>query len=184
MIKLLEGVFMQNLRIAIDMDGVIADHLTKHLNSYNRDYDDQISKEDLLGKKLREVAKCGIKVQDYYRDPAFFRDLPVMEGSQEIIKQLQQQHEVFITTAAMEFPTSFQAKYAWLEEHFGFIPSDNIVFCGNKSIIQADYLIDDNSHHFKNFKGKGVLFTSPHNVYETEFIRVNHWQDVADLFLT
>jgi 5'(3')-deoxyribonucleotidase len=174
----------QPLRIAIDMDGVIADHLSKQLAFYNRDYQDQLSIADLQGKKLREVAKCGIKVQNYYRDVAFFRDLIVMDGSQSVIKQLQQKYEVFITTAAMEFPSSFQAKYAWLTEHFAFIPSDNFVFCGNKGIIQADFLIDDNSYHFKNFKGKGVLFTSPHNVYETEYTRVNNWQEVAAMFLS
>jgi 5'(3')-deoxyribonucleotidase len=172
------------LRIAIDMDGVIADHLTKQLSFYNRDYADQLSFADLQGKKLREVAKCGYEVQNYYRDSMFFRDLTVMEGSQSVIQQLQKKYEVFITTAAMEFPASFQAKYAWLSEHFGFIPADNIVFCGNKGIIQADYLIDDNSYHFKDFQGKGVLFTSPHNVFETEYTRVNNWEEVAAMFLS
>ena len=174
----------QVLRIAIDMDGVIADHLSKHLELYNRDYQDQLTFADLQGKKLREVAKCGIEVQNYYRDLAFFRDLVVMEGSQEVIQQLQKNYEVFITTAAMEFPSSFQAKYAWLMEHFDFIPKGNIVFCGNKSIIQADYLIDDNSYNFKNFKGKGILYTAPHNVFETKHARVNNWQEVAALFLS
>jgi 5'(3')-deoxyribonucleotidase len=174
---------LQTLRIAIDMDGVIADHLSKHLALYNRDYEDQLTFANLQGKKLREVAKYGIEVQNYYRDVAFFRDLVVMEGSQSVIRQLQKNYEIFITTAAMEFPSSFQAKYAWLTEHFDFIPKGNIVFCGNKGIIQADYLIDDNSYNFKTFKGKGVLFTSPHNVYETEYARVNNWQEVAEMFL-
>jgi 5'(3')-deoxyribonucleotidase len=173
----------QQQRIAIDMDGVIADHLNKQLRLYNRDYGDQLSFEDLQGKKLREIAKCGHEVQNYYRDTTFFGDLTVMEGSQSVIQQLQQKYEVFITTAAMEFPSSFQAKFAWLSEHFAFIPADNIVFCGNKGIIRADYLIDDNSYHFKNFQGKGILFSSPHNVFETEYTRVNNWLEVAALFL-
>ncbi|QGR00212.1 5'-3'-deoxyribonucleotidase [Paenibacillus psychroresistens] len=165
------------------MDGVIADHLNKHLTLYNRDYEDQLTFADLQGKKLREMAKCGIAVQKYYQDPTFFRDLVVMEGSQSVVKQLQENYEIFIATAAMEFPLSFQAKYEWLTEHFDSIPKSNIVFCGDKGILHADYLIDDNSYNFKNFKGKGILFTSPHNVYETEYARVNNWQEVAAMFL-
>ena len=42
---------------------------------------------------------------------------------------------VFIATAAMEVPTSFQAKYRWLAKHFPFIPASHIVYCGDKSIL-------------------------------------------------
>lgn len=173
----------QPKRIAIDMDGVIADHLTKLVDCYNRDYQDNLTFDHLKGKKLKQVASCGLDVLNYYRDAAFFRDLKVMEDSQKVIKQLQTRYDVFITTAAMEFPSSFQAKYEWLAEHFDFIPADNIVFCGNKTIIHADFLVDDNSKHFIHFTGKGVLFTSPHNIYETAYARVNNWQEVARMFL-
>ncbi|WP_338021727.1 5' nucleotidase, NT5C type [Bacillus pakistanensis] len=35
------------------------------------------------------------------------------------------------------------------------------MFCGDKSIILADYLINDNVKNFKRFNGKGILFTAP-----------------------
>ena len=85
----------------------------------------------------------------YLTEPTFFRDLAVMKDSQEVIKELSEYYEIFITTAAMEFPTSFTAKYEWLKEHFSFLNDMNFVFCGDKSIINADYLIDDNVRHFK-----------------------------------
>jgi hypothetical protein len=51
-LKAFGGEFMERpLRIAIDMDGVIADHLTKQLSYYNRDYADQLTFADLQGKK-------------------------------------------------------------------------------------------------------------------------------------
>jgi 5'(3')-deoxyribonucleotidase len=70
-----------------------------------------------------------------------------------------------------------------MKAHFPFIPWTHIVFCGDKSIIRADYLIDDRSRHFKHFMGQGILFTSPHNVHETWTPRVNNWQEVAALLL-
>ena len=75
-----------------------------------------------------------------------------MLGSKEILPLLIPSYEVFITTAAMEYPTSFAAKYEWIKEHFPFFPDSHIVFCGDKSIIAADFLVDDNVHHFGRFK--------------------------------
>ena len=41
------------------------------------------------------------------------------------------------------------AKYAWMHEHFPFTPDSHLVFCGDKSIIAADFLIGDNAHHVR-----------------------------------
>jgi 5'(3')-deoxyribonucleotidase len=57
------------------------------------------------------------------------------------------------------------------------------VFCGDKSIILADYLIDDNLRQLSKFRGEGILYTAPHNVNETRYPRVNNWEDVRTMFL-
>ncbi|PYI51547.1 5' nucleotidase, NT5C type [Paenibacillus flagellatus] len=170
-------------RIAIDMDEVVADTLGKLLHCYNRDYEDTVTIEDLHGKKLRQVAKCGQELYRYFDDPTFFRDLAVMPDSQDVIRELQTRYEIFIASAAMEVPASFAAKYEWLKEHFPFIPDTHIVFCGDKSIINADYLIDDHTYQFARFRGQGILYTASHNLEETRYPRVNNWRDVADMFL-
>jgi 5'(3')-deoxyribonucleotidase len=96
---------------------------------------------------------------------------------------LMDQYEVFITSAAMDVPASFAAKFAWLARHFPFIPSSHIVFCGDKSVIATDYLIDDEPRHFARFGGEGILFTAPHNRPVTGYRRVDSWADVRRLFL-
>lgn len=63
------------------------------------------------------------------------------------------------------------------------MPASNIVFCGDKGIIAADYLIDDNARHFARFRSEGILFTAPHNVEENRYRRVNDLQDVREMFL-
>jgi len=171
-------------RIAIDMDEVIADFVPKQLELYNRDFNETLTVADLHGTKLRKLrAEHETEILAYLHDPAYFRDLEVMPHSQEVIRALCEEYEIFITTAAMEFPSSFTAKYEWLREHFPFLSDMNFVFCGDKSIIRADYLIDDNSRHFKRFKGQGILFTAPHNVFVTGYPRVNNWQEVRSFFL-
>lgn len=171
-------------RIAIDMDEVIADAVTKHLQLFNRDFGENLKPEDLHGKKISEIRPHQIKeIRAYFDDETFFGDLAVIEDSQEVIQELHKHYEIFITTAAMEVPTSFNAKYKWLKKHFPFLSDLNFVFCGDKSIIHADYLIDDNAKHFKRFVGQGLLFTAPHNIHVTGYTRVNNWQEVRAYLL-
>ncbi|MDQ0195713.1 5' nucleotidase, NT5C type [Paenibacillus wynnii] len=171
-------------RIAIDMDEVIADFNSKHLKVYNHDYGDNLTIEDLKVGRLEDIRPhLASQIIDYLHNPLFFRDLEVMKDSQEVIRNLSKRYEIYITTAAMEFPSSFNAKYEWLREHFGFLNDMNFVFCGDKSIIHADYLIDDNVRHFDRFNGQGILFSAPHNLSVTGFDRVSNWQEVQQYFL-
>ena len=102
---------------------------------------------------------------------------------QYILRELAEHHDVFIATAAMDVPVSFDAKFQWLAQHFPFIPPSHIVFCGDKSIIDADDLIDDSPSHFARFRGRGILFSAPHNVHETRYLRVDCWEDVRRLYV-
>ncbi|WP_108672500.1 5' nucleotidase, NT5C type [Peribacillus acanthi] len=171
-------------RIAIDMDEVIADFVSKHLNLFNAQYNEKLSGDDLHGTRLWKIRPHLEKeILGYVDEPDFFRDLKVMEGSQEVIQELSNFYEIFITTAAMEHPSSFEAKYEWLKEHFSFLSDRNFVFCGDKSIINADYLIDDSPRHFERFRGQGILFTALHNINETGYVRVNDWSEVRNYFL-
>jgi len=59
----------------------------------------------------------------------------------------------------------------------------NVVFCGDKGIIDADHLIDDEARHFSNFRGTGILFSAPHNLRQTGYERVASWQELRIKFL-
>jgi 5'-nucleotidase len=172
-------------RIAIDMDEVIADANQRFAEWYERDFNESILADKLHGKHFREAVKAEHKdkVTEYVRTDGFFKDMAVMPDSQDVLLALSKKYEIFITTAAMEFPTSFVHKYEWLKDHFPFIPWTHMVFCGDKSIIHADFLIDDHAKHFQRFTGQGILFTSPHNVNEDWTPRVNNWKEVAAMFL-
>lgn len=169
-------------RIAIDMDEVMADVMPKFLDIYEYEFGRRLAKEEFWGSKVyyREEAKY---LRNHLFEKGFFADLPVMPGSQEVIKELMEDYDIFITTAAMEFRSSFEDKYDWLGQHFPFIHWRNIVFCGDKSIIQADYMIDDHVFNLKKFPGKGLLFTASHNVMENRFTRVNNWEEVRAFFI-
>ena len=173
-------------RICIDMDEVMADALGEHLVRYNKHFGEQLTVAELQGKWLWEVVSADRHevLEAYLRSDDFFDVLDVMPDSQRVIGRLQQNYEVFIATAAMEIPTSFASKYRWLARHFPFIPASHIVFCGDKSILRADYLIDDNPRQLLRFSGEGILYSSPHNINVKGFRRVDNWLDVERLFLS
>lgn len=167
------------------MDEVMADAIAEHLLRYNRDYHEQITVADLEGKWLWEVVPGDRHdaLEGYLRSADFFENLAVMPESQRVMQRLQHSYEVFIATAAMEVPTSFHQKYRWLETHFPFIPPSHIVYCGDKGILRADYLIDDNPRQLQRFQGTGILYSSPHNARVKGFKRVKDWLEVEKLFL-
>jgi 5'(3')-deoxyribonucleotidase len=171
--------------ICVDMDEVIADALGEHLLRYNRDFAERITRADLQGQWLWDIVPPERQqaLADYMMSEDFFAVLRVMPHAQRVLERLQQHFEIYIATAAMEVPSSFNAKFHWLKQHFPFIPPSHIVFCGNKSILRGDFLIDDNPRQLRLFHGEGILFNSPANVNVTGFRRVHDWLEVEKLFL-
>jgi 5'(3')-deoxyribonucleotidase len=172
-------------RIAVDMDEVMADTMSHYLERYNAEFGQTLTAKDFHGRGALDVIDVAHRdrAREYFHQEEFFANIPVMPGSQEVIRELARRYDVFITTAAMDVPCSFSAKFFWLQEHFPFILTRNIVFCGDKSIIAAEYMIDDNVRHLRSFRGEGILYTAPHNVYERAFRRVDNWEDVRRMFL-
>ena len=177
------GAQQRRLRIAIDMDEVMADALTEHLRRYNAAYGTSITATDLSGRHLEQcIPPAHREAAEAMLDASFFEDLAVLPDCQEVVRELADRSEVFIASAAMDVPCSFDAKYRWLQRHFPFIPPSHIVFCGDKTIVDADYLIDDRPRHFAKFAGQALLFSAPHNAKVTGYPRVASWKAVREHF--
>src|SRR6516164_10141822 len=168
------------------MDEVMADTLAEHLRRYNQEFDEEVTLDDLAGKGLWEVTPLDRQQQlrAFLDAEDFFEDLPLMPGAQEVVKDLSSRFEIFIATQAMAVPNSLGPKYRWLQRHFSFIPASHYVFCGDKIVLRAEFLIDDQPRNLVRFQGSGLLFSAPHNLTVTGFVRVNNWQEVADYFQT
>jgi len=175
----------KRLRIAIDMDETIADSLKEHIRRYNLEFAEDVTVEDLKGTHLQDFAPAERSevVRRMIRDESFFDGLEVIGEAEDVVRDLVHKHEVFIVSAAMEVPESFAAKYRWLRRHFPFVPEKNFVFCGDKRIIDAEYLIDDEARHFAEFRGNGILFSAPHNLHEVRYERIASWKEIRRKFL-
>lgn len=168
-------------RLIIDMDEVIADPMGDMINWYQSKYNKPIDYSKMLGGSWLK----GFPEEDQEMcrqrllSPGFFRHLPVMEDSQEVVKELNKKYELFIVSAAVEFPNSLKDKLDWLGDHFSFLTWKQIVFCGDKKLVYGDIMIDDHVRNLVTFSGKKYLYTSAHNLNITDYHRLNNWREVA-----
>jgi 5'(3')-deoxyribonucleotidase len=172
-------------RIAIDMDEVIADFVSKHLALYDAEFGESLTADDLRGRKLRElvVEERRPRLETYLTADDFFGDLGVVEGSQRVISDLTERYEVFVTTAAMDLPDLLRRQVPVAE---GALP----VRAG-----EQHSLLRRQGHHrgrlphgrqrppLRALPRRRHPLHRPHNVEENRYRRVNDWQDVREKFL-
>lgn len=174
---------MDKKRIAVDQDQVLADLLGEWLYRYNNDYNDNLQKDQISTWDWHKLVKpeCGKKIYSYLDDPDIFESLNVIDGSQEVVEELSERYEIFVVTAPWNI-NNVIPKYRWLKRHFPFIDERNYVFTRNKSIVGANWLIDDKVANFKGFNGISLLFDAPHNQTEKGYTRMLNWKMIRDYF--
>jgi 5'-nucleotidase len=170
-------------RIAIDMDDVLADATGRFIEYVYQRHGARVERHELRTELEQKAGVPYSQVRDWLYEDGFFRGMAVMPGSQAVVARLVQKYEVFIVSAAIEFPQSLSEKVEWMQEHFPFINWKHIVLCGHKYMIQADYLIDDHEKNLATFPGQPIVYTAPHNLHLTAYPRVNNWAEVAAMLL-
>jgi len=169
-------------RILVDMDGVLADIYPRFLELYKEETGLTRTNDELIGLKEGEA------FPEHYRwveTPGFFRTLHVMPDSQRVLKLLNEKYEIIVVSMATEFPESLTDKQIWLNDNFPFISWKQAVFCGNKSIIPADLMIDDHLKNLDKFNGETIMFIQPHNISNADHKhkKVSSWLEIEKLLL-
>lgn len=161
------------------MDGVLADVYRQFIKYEFQETGKMIAIEDAVGQNEIDSFPNGWK---HVHQPGFFRTVPVMEGAVEGMKYLNDKYDVFIVSAAMEFPNSLREKYDWLQQHFPFLTWRQFIFCGNKQPVSGDVMIDDHPKNLDYFNGKRLIFSQPHNIgKDNHYVRMDSWSEVFDI---
>jgi 5'-nucleotidase len=171
--------------LSIDMDEVITDTAKKLKDWYTKEFGIIFSEEELKGKDLKEVVapEHFLKFHEYLNLPGFFADLEVMPDAVNVLEKLNRKYELFIVSAALEFPNSLKDKFDWMTEKLPFISWKQICLCGTKSIVQTDIMIDDRARNFSHFQGRKILYTCHHNIFEKDYERVRNWKEIENKLL-
>ena len=171
-------------RLIIDMDDVIADATGQFINYYEKEFGIRVLRDSLNNQDEGHgfPGHHDIIQQFPFRE-RFFLTMSPNEGSQDVLKELNKKYDLFIVSAAMEFPQSLSEKLAWLKDHFTFLNWKQIVFCGSKTVVHGDYMIDDLGYNLEGFNGEKYIYSAPHNLHINKYNRLNNWKEIGDKFL-
>jgi len=164
------------------MDGVLADVYARLFDLHEKETGQNLTPEEIAGKLEEEAFPSQRR---WVSQPGFFRSLPVMKGSIETVQKLNSEYDIVVVSLATEFPNSLTDKILWLHDHFPFISWKQIVFCGDKSLVKADIMIDDHPKNLDVFPGKTYMFTQPLNlnIHNSRHIRVSSWAEIEKILI-
>ncbi len=110
------------MKIAVDIDEVLARGLATYLEYFNSTYDTSFTEEDftpdkgfweVLGVKDEDIAQ----VEQHYRTTMHARDWLLVPGAQEAILKLASQHELVIVSNRQT--QGHEPTREWLQRNFG-----------------------------------------------------------------
>lgn len=117
---------------------------------------------------------------EYFDDPEFYKNQPVIEGAKEFVRKLSKMTEVFISTS---IPPKFMGIRAErIMKEFPEIPPEHIYMGSRKDKINVDILFDDGMHNvFKSNAAYPILMRRPWNQNATGMLAVNTYDEFLKL---
>lgn len=174
---------MKKLKIILDSDEVIVENIDKVLSLYNEEYGDNLKRDQILKWEISTYQKEGANILKYFNMPGFFRDLPQIKDSKKYVQKLiEDGHDVVIATASPI--NGIVDKIEFYQEHFPFIPYENIIPITRKDLLCGDIMLDDAPHNLRKSQCKHpVIFDNLWNQnmeempYLKDLKRVTSWKE-------
>lgn len=169
--------------ILVDIDSTITNFgevLLKYLNRfYNTQYTyDQITYYNWFNDTFSD----SWLVTDFVY---FWDDVKVNPNAVKTIEYwIKQGHEVYLCTASHFYDLlSYKIKKTLKPFDSEIINENNIIVTQNKSIINADIMIDDNINHLDKFNGLRICYTQPwnKNYITSHDYMTNSWDEINDI---
>jgi 5'-nucleotidase len=175
----------KKLTILIDLDSITADLQTPWYARYNKDWQDNITPEDILtwDTHLHVKPECGKRIYGYFNSH-LFKSLEPTEGSQETIRKWYDAgHEIVFVTATPW--ACADAKYEWVHQHFSFLTYHDVIMAHKKHLVSGDVLIDDSPKNIRKHRethGTSVALLTIAYPYNKEVeslldVRAGSWND-------
>ena len=179
------------MRVLVDMDGVIANFEGRFLEIWREQHPDKIyfTPEQRTTVFLIDQypAEYRSLIRQILEAPGFFRSLAPIPGGLEALTEMKNAHlEVFIcTTPLVQYQNCVTEKFEWIEQNFGPEWIDRMILTFDKTLVRADYLIDD----MPSIKGaetpswQHIIYHWHKNAFERTRKRLT-WQNWKEVMLT
>ena len=188
------------MRIACDVDGVLADLHIEWLRRYNADSGDDLKPEEITAWNIQHfvVPEYRTKIFDYLRADDLYDTVPTIAGSVEGVRELRGLgHRVFFATSCVMGMTD--PKWRWLQR-YGYFTEEtaqhrsqvDLVMVSDKTLLDAHLLIDDRDQHVAEWverDRRAIIFDAPYNQDFEDDIPANRapwykrcygWEEIVD----
>ncbi len=141
--------------IILDIDDVIVDFVRHWLLEIQRTHGvittpDQIRKWD-LHKCTPELEALGPeKVYAFFDKPGFHLSAPPVDGAIAAVKRLDKANKVIFVTAR-HGAAAITETFDWFAKYLPRVQHKQIVFSRDKTLFQADVVVDDRDSHLEGY---------------------------------
>ena len=179
--------------IMVDMDDVITTGGFLHLiNEYLKT---NYTKDDFESFYMQDIVPNKDEFFKWFKTHNMYDYCSLTPNVYEVLEKLSKNYEIFIGTSYIirdiikDTAFLLPQKYEFLINTFPFINPNNIIFLGNKSVLNCDIKIDDRIDNLDGAKTK-ILFTAWHNkniskdeLNSKDIKRANNWKEIENIFL-
>lgn len=175
--------------ILVDMDDVIIEFekkLVELIVERNPEKEGLFNGERSKFKLSDEFPEIKDLIKEIKTHDILIDDIEPVEGGVEALKKISKKgHDVFICTSPLTNYNTILGKYKWIEKNFGHEWTKKIILTKDKTLIQGDFLIDDNPEvsGLKNPEWEHILFDRPYNKHIKDKKRMDwsNWEEVLGL---
>lgn len=187
---------MENKKtLFVDMDDVIVKGGLLYL--INKFLNTNYEEKDFDGFYMQDVIPMEKRKEffDFVKNENVYEHGTMLEGCKEVLKELNEKYNLFISTSYIwrEIPTEsgkvLVQKFEYLTRELPFITPYQYIFISDKTVLNADIMIDDRPKNLINAKRK-LLFSAFHNLSVSDeelkklnITRVNSWDEIKKILL-
>lgn len=173
------------LRLAIDLDGVVADFNAGWISRYNAQFGTALSPDDVVmwdaPTELTHFADMG----QFWRwartsgdGASIFRVLDPYPGAIDALHRLAVRHDLVVLTTKPRF--AVDDTHEWLTEHR--VPSTEVHIVDDKATVDCDVYLDDADHNLEQLLARRpnatvCRYVRPWNRHHDGAIDVRDWQE-------
>ena len=111
---------------------------------------------NITGKQysIQDIHSWGLLNSDiderlvFFHDPGFVEKIPIYDGVKVFVKILAMVSDLYLVTGVD--PKCMCARYKRICQDFPEVNPDRIVFARDKTLIKADWALDDNASYIRN----------------------------------
>lgn len=175
------------MTIICDIDDVLNDLAQKVVELYNARSGKNLRVSDITSYNFYDClpqedadALCAL-----FEEKELWDSLTPTPGSQDALKALiRQGHKVYLATATHY--KNFAWKIEWLSKHYSFFDHKNVIRIMDKSLLNADVMIDDHLDNLINNVCERICIDKPWNRssskdYAYNIYRVSHWSKIPNV---